>query len=166
MKAIRVLLKLFMCIFIRSAFCKFSIPLGGCDGPLCPVAIGKEGDCAVTANTEEQKAWCEHAWNPHFKEYGLDVPCSEENNFLLMRCIGGVELIATVLLWTSYERIGTLALLVIMIGAVHMHMIKLGDTLDKIVFPQLILVASLVVLLLIPSSSSSVAATVDDRKSK
>ena len=32
-----------LALYLRSAACKFGIPIGGCDGPLCPVAIGKAG---------------------------------------------------------------------------------------------------------------------------
>merc|ERR1712159_258555 len=53
-----------LALYLRSAACKFGIPIGGCDGPLCPVAIGKAGDCVPTANTAEQLAWCQHAWTP------------------------------------------------------------------------------------------------------
>ena len=45
-------------LYLRSAACKFGIPIGGCDGPLCPVATGKAADCVPTANTAEQLAWC------------------------------------------------------------------------------------------------------------
>lgn len=53
-----------LALYLRAAACKFSIPVLGCDGALCPVAIGKKGDCVPTANTAEQMAWCEHAWTP------------------------------------------------------------------------------------------------------
>ena len=33
-------------IYLRSAACKYEMPVLGCDAPLCPVAIGQPGDCA------------------------------------------------------------------------------------------------------------------------
>ena len=50
-----------LALYLRSAACKFGVTILGCDGDLCPVAIGKKGDCVPTANTAEQYAWCEHA---------------------------------------------------------------------------------------------------------
>ena len=50
-----------LAIYIRSAACKFSIPVLGCETPLCPVAIGEtpKGDLVGCTPTG--------AWNPpHF----------------------------------------------------------------------------------------------------
>ena len=51
-------------IFLRSAACKFGLPILQCDGPACPLAFGLpwEGEgpaCTVSANTAEQMGWCE-----------------------------------------------------------------------------------------------------------
>ena len=37
-----------LALYLRSAACKFEIPVLGCETELCPVAIGKPGDCQPT----------------------------------------------------------------------------------------------------------------------
>lgn len=153
---IRFVIKISLAIFVRSAFCKLSIPLVGCDTPLCPVAVGGSGDCQVTANTAEQMAWCEHAWSPHFANYGLSIPCSAEDNFFFMRALGVIELSAYLCLWSaSLEKMGAFTLLAIMVGALHLHMIHLGDDILDLVFPQVFLTLGSLALLLIPTDGPS-----------
>ena len=73
-------------MYLRVAACKYNVPILGCGGDLCPVAIGKKGDCVPTANTAEQYAWCEHAWTPWtnglLSSAGIDysVKCSANGN--------------------------------------------------------------------------------------
>jgi len=70
----------------------------------------------------------------------------------MMRALGIFELLAYLALWSSsFERAGIFTLLIIMIGAVHMHMIKLGDSIDKLYFPQIALIGGLLALLLMPA---------------
>jgi hypothetical protein len=53
-----------LAIYLRAAACKYNVPILGCDAPLCPVAIGKKGDCTPTANTAEIQARSIH-WSPY-----------------------------------------------------------------------------------------------------
>lgn len=152
----RFLIKIALAIFVRSAFCKLSVPLVGCNTPLCPLAVGGSGDCQVTANTAEQMAWCEHAWGPHFANYGLSIPCTEADNYFFLRALGVVELGAYLCLWSaSLEKMGAWTLFIIMIGAIHMHMVHLGDGILDLVFPQVTLALGAFSLLLIPTGGSS-----------
>ena len=82
-----------------------------------------------------------------------------------MRIIGVVELAAYLFLWsTSLERVGAYTLIAIMLGAVHMHMLQLGDSISDLMFPQLALLGMLVALLLIPSGSGGRAKSDEARK--
>ena len=144
-------------IFIRSALCKFEAPVLGCDGPLCPVAIGQSGDCTPTANSAESRAWCEHAWVPHFSSYGIGIPCSESDGFLMMRLIGVAEIVGYTLLWVrGCERIGAAVLISIMIGALHFHTLFLGDTPDKLGLQILLLSLSAFVFFTAENDASKV----------
>lgn len=51
-----------LAILFRAACCKYELPILGCDGPLCPLAIGQPATdgCTPNGNTLEVKAWCEH----------------------------------------------------------------------------------------------------------
>jgi len=123
---------LFFFVYLENSI-KQKVPVLGCDGELCPVAIGKSADCTPNANTAEQKAWCEHAWVPHFASYGVSIPCSKDDGYMFMKLIGAAEVVGYVLLWVrGYERVGSGILMAIMIGALHFHYMFLGDTLDKL----------------------------------
>eukprot|EP00793_Prasinoderma_coloniale_P002634 PRCOL_00002116-RA len=146
-------------IYLRSAACKYEMPVLGCDAPLCPVAIGQPGDCAPSANTAEQKAWCEHGWAPwgngvlgQLREAGLPLPddfafaCDESNNYQMMKIIGAAELLGYFLLWVNPEA-GAFILTSLMAGAIHFHMTAMGDKPEALVLQFSLLVAGLFVFL-------------------
>jgi len=154
-------------LYVRSAACKYAIPILGCDGALCPVAIGKPGNCAPSANTAEQYAWCEHAWTPWANgllttmRVPVQMKCSKANGYEFAKVIGALELAGYVALWVKPAQ-GAFLLSVIMAGAIHFHMTKLGDTIDKVVLQFALLGASLAIMFLTstshakaPSASSS-----------
>ena len=154
-----------MGIFIRSALCKFEVPILGCDDALCPVAIGQSGDCTPTGNSAELRAWCEHGWAPHFASYGLPIPCSAADGFLMMRLIGCAEIIGYSLMWVrGCERIGAGILMAIMIGALHFHTIHLGDTPDKLGLQLTLLVLSTFVFLTAESDTRRAVASKSKQK--
>ena len=102
-------------------------PYLGCDGDLCPVAIGKPGDCTPTANTAEQRAWCENAWVPWtnglLKQAGIDyaVKCSAKDNYEYAQILGALEVAGYALLWV-FPQLGAFILTAIMTGAIHFHL--------------------------------------------
>jgi len=151
-----------LAIYLRSAACKFDIPVLGCDTELCPVAIGKPGDCTPTANTAEQKAWCENAWVPWannlVKQAGVDYSfkCAPDNDFEMMKIVGAIEVVGYVLLWLM-PQLGAFILTATMAGAIHFHMTQLNDKPEALVLQFALLGASTLVLLLSGSGSSAAA---------
>jgi len=155
-----------LALFVRSAMCKFDLPYLGCDSPLCPSAIGKDVDpknpCTPTANTAEQKAWCEHAWVPWanglVKQAGIDheFKCTAPD-FELMKIVGAIEAAGYVLLWV-FPQLGAFILTATMAGAVHFHMVQLGDKPEAIVIQFVLLGASAIVLLFSGESASAAKA--------
>ena len=92
------------------------LPVFGCDGPLCPAAIGQPADCEPTANTAELKAWCENGWVPwanglleQARTAGVPIPaevaatCTEADGWHLMKLIGAIEVAGYSLLWINPE---------------------------------------------------------------
>lgn len=175
--ALLLLLKIApLAIFLRSAACKFELPVGGCETPLCPVAIGKPGDCSPTANTAESKAWCEHGWVPwanglikqgtaELKKLGVDAPMLDNlsvecqaPDYKLMKAIGAIEVVGWLLLWIS-PKLGGFILAATMAGAIHFHMTAMGDKPEALGLQFSLLVASLFVFLFDSPSSSA-----DDKK--
>jgi len=154
-KLFLALLKLVpMGIFLRSAFCKLDVPVMGCDSPLCPVAIGEAADCTPTANTAEQKAWCEAAWVPWtlgiFERAGVEPPIAFEckaPTYTYLKVIGVCELVGYVLLWLT-PRLGALLCAAIMAGALHLHLTFLQDAPEKLGLQFTLLATSLLVFLL------------------
>ena len=142
-----------LALYLRSAACKFAIPALGCDGPLCPVAVGKPGTCAPSANTAEQYAWCEHAWTPWANgllakvHAPLKVKCSKANGYEFAKVIGALEVVGYAALWAKPAK-GAFMLTVIMIGAIHFHMTQLGDTVDKLMLQFTLLAASVAIMML------------------
>ena len=122
-------------IYLRSAACKFGLPVLGCDGPLCPVAIGQPATgemagCSPTANTAEVRAWCEHAWTPWLNGLLSATPfsatCTEPTGYVLLNVLGALLVVGYLLLWV-YPKIGALSLTVFMSFALHFHLTFLKD---------------------------------------
>ena len=157
-----VLLKIApLAVYLRNAACKFEIPVGGCETPLCPVAIGKPGDCTPTANTAECKAWCEHAWAPWanglLKQANVDfeVECKGPD-FKFMKAIGAIEVVGYLLLWIS-PKLGAFILTALMVGAIHFHMTFLGDKPEALGLQFALVVASALVFLFDSPSAAAAA---------
>lgn len=146
-----------LALYLRAAACKFAIPVLGCADPLCPVAIGKPGDCVPTANTAEQRAWCEHAWTPWANglleqlPFDYRVKCSEADGFELAKIIGVIEVASYVLLWVA-PQLGAFALTALMTGALHFHLTFLKDKPEALVVQFALLAASSAVMLLTPDA--------------
>ena len=159
-----------LAIYLRSAACKFGLPALGCDGELCPVAIGKPGDCVPTANTAEQRAWCEHAWVPWtnglLKSAGVDyaVKCSAENNFEYAQIIGAIEVAGYLLLWV-FPQLGGFILTVVMTGAIHFHLTFLKDKPEALVVQFALVAASALVMLLGGADAPAAAAAKKAKRS-
>ena len=142
-----------LALYLRAAACKYSVPILGCDGDLCPVAIGKKGDCVPTANTAEVYAWCEHAWTPWANgllektPFDYRVKCSKADDFELAKIIGAVEAIGYLLLWAA-PQLGSFLLTVIMTGAVHFHLTFLKEKPEALIMQFVLLAASVAVMLL------------------
>ncbi|OUS48228.1 hypothetical protein BE221DRAFT_148181 [Ostreococcus tauri] len=155
---VTVLRVLPLALYLRSAACKFGIPIAGCDGALCPVAVGKPGTCVPTANTLEQLAWCEHAWTPWANKLlstvklPIKVRCSDGYEFA--KIIGALELLG-----------GDDA--VIMIGAIHFHMTFLKDPVGKLGIQFALLFASLAIMFLTgkPKKAQQVKKSASTRRS-
>lgn len=159
-RVVCVILKLVpLGIYLRSAACKFDLPIMGCDGPLCPVAIGQPAvdGCMPTANSAELKAWCEHGWVPWLtgllKVYKVppsasaSVTCSASDGFMLMRVIGATELFGYVLLWIMPQFAATL-LSFVMGFAIHFHLRHLNEPAHVLGLQWTLFAASLAVLYL------------------
>ena len=137
-----------LAIYVRAACCKFDLPILGCDGPRCPYGsaqmaermIGIEpipanASCMATGNTAEVRHWCEHGWvawlntilrkSRHTEAY--TVTCSEAKDFVLLKALGGLELLGYVLLWVR-PQLGALWLTVFMGFGLHYHMAYLKET--------------------------------------
>ena len=142
-----------LALYLRSAACKYSVPILGCDGELCPVAIGKKGDCVPTANTAEQLAWCEHAWTPWanglMSSAGIDYrfKCSAGDGHEFAKIIGAIEVWGYVLLWAA-PQMGAFILTALMTGAVHFHLTFLKDKPEALVVQFALLAASCAVMML------------------
>jgi hypothetical protein len=142
-----------LALYLRAAACKFSIPVLGCDGALCPVAIGKKGDCVPTANTAEQMAWCEHAWTPWTNgllaqtPFDYRVKCSAKDNFEYLKILGAIEVVGYVLLWAA-PQLGAFMLTAVMTGATHFHLTFLKDKPETLSVQFALLAASVLVFLL------------------
>ena len=142
-----------LALYLRTAACKYGVPILGCDGDLCPVAIGKKGDCLPTANTAEQYAWCEHAWTPWANgllektPFDYRVKCSKADDFEFAKIIGAIEAIGYLLLWAAPE-LGSFLLTVVMTGAVHFHLTFLKDKPEALIMQFVLLAASVAVMLL------------------
>ena len=142
-----------LAMYLRMAACKYNVPILGCGGDLCPVAIGKKGDCVPTANTAEQYAWCEHAWTPWanglLSSAGIDysVKCSANDGFELAKIIGAIEVWGYVLLWAA-PQMGAFILTAVMTGAVHFHLTFLKDKPEALVVQFVLLAASIAVIVL------------------
>jgi hypothetical protein len=151
-----------LALYLRSAACKFAIPAFGCDGPLCPVAVGKPGKCVPSANTAEQYAWCEHAWTPWANNLlqkahvPIKVKCSKANGYEFAKVIGALEVAGYAALWAKPAE-GAFMLTVIMVGAIHFHMTQLGDSVDKLMLQFALLAASVAIMLLSKPSAAPVA---------
>ena len=123
-----------LALYLRSASCKLGLPILGCDGPLCPVAIGKSGNCTPTANTAEQQAWCEHAWTPWANnllstfKIPYRVRCSKSDGFEFSKIIACVEIIGYLMLWVpGTAKKGAFILTATMAFALHFHLTFLKD---------------------------------------
>lgn len=142
-----------LALYLRAAACKYSVPILGCDGELCPVAIGKKGDCVPTANTAEQLAWCEHAWTPWanglMSSAGIDYrfKCSAGDGHEFAKIIGAIEVWGYVLLWAA-PQMGAFILTALMTGAVHFHLTFLKDKPEALVVQFALLAASCAVMML------------------
>jgi hypothetical protein len=142
-----------LAIYLRAAACKYELPILGCDGPLCPVAIGKAGDCVPSANTAEQFAWCEHAWTPWTNgllaqtPFDYRVKCSAKDGHEYARIIGAIEVVGYVLLWAA-PQLGSFILTALMTGAVHFHLTFLKDKPEALTVQFALLAASIAVMLL------------------
>ncbi len=164
-----VMMKLFpLGIYVRSAACKLAIPVLGCDEPLCPVAIGQPAvnedwpnGCTPTANTLEQKAWCEHGWSPWMNTlvakagtlhptiatFTAQIPtitCNEENGFIVMKVLASIEIVAYVLLWLKPAS-GAFLLTVFMSFALHFHLVFLKDPIKALALQLVLVCASFIV---------------------
>ena len=142
-----------LALYLRAAACKYSIPVLGCDTPLCPVAIGKPGDCVPTANTAEQTAWCEHAWTPWTNgllaqtPFDYRVKCSAKDDHEFLKILGAIEVMGYVLLWAA-PQLGAFMLTALMTGAIHFHLTFLKDKPEALIVQFALLAASVVVMLL------------------
>ena len=142
-----------LALYLRQAACKYSVPILGCDGELCPVAIGKKGDCVPTANTAEQLAWCEHAWTPWanglMSSAGIDYrfKCGAGDGHEFAKIIGAIEVWGYVLLWVA-PQMGAFILTALMTGAIHFHLTFLKDKPEALVVQFALLAASCAVMML------------------
>ena len=169
---VTVLRVLPLALYLRNAACKFGIPIAGCDGALCPVAVGKPGTCVPTANTLEQLAWCEHAWTPWANKLlstvklPIKVRCSAKDGYEFAKIIGALELLGYAALWTNPSQ-GATMLTVIMIGAIHFHMTFLKDPVGKLGIQFALLFASLAVMFLTgkPKKAQQVKKSASTRRS-
>ncbi|CAL6443074.1 unnamed protein product [Bathycoccus prasinos] len=141
-----------LALYLRAASCKLALPILGCDGPLCPVAIGKSGDCTPTANTAECYAWCEHAWTPWANnllstfKIPYKVRCNKSNGYELAKIIAAVEIIGYLMLWMPGKaKKGAFILTATMAFAIHFHVTFLKDSLDKLGLQFALILASLAV---------------------
>ncbi|CAL6439972.1 unnamed protein product [Bathycoccus prasinos] len=141
-----------LALYLRAASCKLALPILGCDGPLCPVAIGKSGDCTPTANTAECYAWCEHAWTPWANnllstfKIPYKVRCNKSNGYELAKIIAAVEIIGYLMLWMPGKaKKGAFILTATMAFAIHFHVTFLKDSVDKLGLQFALIFASLAV---------------------
>ncbi|CAL6434787.1 unnamed protein product [Bathycoccus prasinos] len=141
-----------LALYLRAASCKLALPILGCDGPLCPVAIGKSGDCTPTANTAECYAWCEHAWTPWANnllstfKIPYKVRCNKSNGYELAKIIAAVEIIGYLMLWMPGKaKKGAFILTATMAFAIHFHVTFLKDSVDKLGLQFALILASLAV---------------------
>jgi hypothetical protein len=139
-----------LALYVRAAACEFGVPILGCDGPLCPVAIGKKGDCQPTANTQECMAWCEHGWQPWANgllrafKIPYKIACSKKDGFMFMKIIASVELLGYAMLW-AMPRKGAFLLSLVMVFGIHFHMTHMKDSVDKLGLQFVLLFASIAV---------------------
>jgi hypothetical protein len=164
-----------LALYLRSAACKFAIPIAGCDGALCPVALGKPGDCAPTANTAEQYAWCEHAWTPWANGLIARVPgvssvapkirCSKADGYEFAKIIGALEVLGYLALWTTPAR-GAFLLTAIMAGAIHFHMTFLKDPIGKLTIQFALLFASATIAMLTTEKKAKKKATTKSKSTR
>ena len=164
-----------LALYLRSAACKFAIPIAGCDGKLCPVALGKPGDCAPTANTAEQYAWCEHAWTPWANGLIARVPvvssvapkirCSKADGYEFAKIIGALEVLGYLALWTTPAR-GAFLLTSIMAGAIHFHMTFLKDPIGKLTIQFALLFASATIAMLTTEKKAKKKATTKSKSTR
>ena len=141
-------------IYLRAACCKFSVPVLGCDEPLCPAAIGQmDADCEPTGNTAELMAWCEHGWTPWLNgllgkaRIPISVSCEPSSGYILMRILGAVSLLSYILLW-AMPQLGAALLTVYMGFALHFHVFHLKEAPGAILLQMGLFTASLLVLFL------------------
>ena len=142
-------------IYVRAVACKLGFPIMGCDGPLCPLAIGEEATdgCTPSGNTAELKAWCEHAWTPWLN--GLlstagvpfSVACDQATDFLPLKAVAVLLIVGYTLLWSS-PRLGALWLTVFMGFGLDLHLRHLKDPPEKLIL-QITLFASAALVLLL-----------------
>ncbi len=151
-----------LALYLRSASCKLGLPILGCDGPLCPVAIGKSGNCTPTANTAEQQAWCEHAWTPWANnllstfKIPYRVRCSKSDGFEFSKIIACVEIIGYLMLWVpGTAKKGAFILTATMAFALHFHLTFLKDSADKLGLQFVLLFAGLAVYLMETNGNKS-----------
>ncbi|CAL6443197.1 unnamed protein product [Bathycoccus prasinos] len=141
-----------LALYLRAASCKLALPILGCDGPLCPVAIGKSGDCTPTANTAECYAWCEHAWTPWANnllstfKIPYKVRCNKSNGYEFAKIIAAVEIIGYLMLWMPGKaKKGAFILTATMAFGIHFHVTFLKDSVDKLGLQFALILASLAV---------------------
>ena len=142
-------------IYVRAAACKLGFPILMCDGPLCPLAIGQEATdgCSPTGNTAEVKAWCEHGWTPWFNGImstagmPFSATCDEATGHLLLKAVAVLLIVGYTLLWSS-PRLGALWLTVFMGFGLHLHIVFLKETPDKLGLQIALLSSSLLVFIL------------------
>ncbi|EEH60506.1 uncharacterized protein MICPUCDRAFT_38236 [Micromonas pusilla CCMP1545] len=135
-----------LAIYLRAAACKYNVPILGCDAPLCPVAIGKKGDCTPTANTAEIQARSIH-WSPYDRVGVVNA----KNNYELAKILGLIEVIGYVLLWKA-PQLGGFILTIFMAGAIHFHLAFLKDKPEALVLQFALLAASIAVMMLSPKN--------------
>ena len=142
-------------IFVRSAGCKLNSLF--CERShefACATAnpyLDEYLSCSIanngTANTAEVMFWSEALWAPHYTEMltklsggaiqDVTVPHRE-----LLLAIGVLELLGWLLLWTPFERSGAMLLFFIMCGALEMHLVPMGEPLEKLGLQIALLFAS------------------------
>lgn len=143
-------------IYVRAACCKLDLPYLGCDDPLCPLAVGEPADCIPTANSAEQRAWCEReyvVWAqglldrvPPELGLGHELTCAPPT-YTLLRAIGIIEVVGYVLLFVL-PRLGAVILSAVMCAALHFHLVYKGDPPQSLILQFTLLTASLLVFFL------------------